>query len=147
MRDSNKPLRIAYVSKLSTPAIEYNGEEVPVWYVEAPPTETAKNYIVIGAIDNTDVSTKNSDDTSTTIRVTIHTHDEVMNDGDAADVIAGEVMNRIRPADHSQLDLSGSNLQIVSTDIAGDNLNDYDAEGAKKYIDRTLTFRHYIFQR
>lgn len=147
MRDSNKPLRIAYVSKLSTPAIEYNGEEVPVWYVEAPPTETAKNYIVIGAIDNNDASTKHKADTSTTIRVTIHTHNDVMNDGDAADVIGGEVMERIYPADKTQLDLSADDLQVVSTELNGDFLQDYQAEGARKYIDRILTFRHRIFQR
>lgn len=147
MRDSNRALRVAYIAKLSTPPITYNSVEVPVWYGEVPGEETANNYIVIGQIDNNDVSTKYKADTSTTIRVAIHTHNEVTNDGDAADTIAGIVMERIYPADHAQLDLSADNLQVALTELSGDFLQDYEVEGARKYIDRILTFRHHIFQR
>lgn len=147
MRDINRALRVAYVAKLTTPAIQYNSANVPVWYGEVPASETAKNYIVIGQIDNTDLSTKNSDDTNTIIRVAIHTHDEVMNDGDAVDYIAGEVLKRICQADKTQLDLSADSLQMVSTEVSGDFLQDYQTEGSRKYIDRVLTFRHSIFQK
>lgn len=147
MRDSNLPLRKAIIAKLSTPAISYNSVEVPVWYGEVPPSETAKNYIVIGAMDNNDVSNKHKNDTSTTWTATIHTHNDVMNDGDAADVIAGIVMERICPANKVNLDLSAENLQIMYTVVSGDRVEDYQAEGARKYIDRTITFRHQIFQR
>lgn len=147
MRDSNLPLRRAYIAKLSTPAITYNSSEVPVWYGEVPAEETAKSYIVIGQIDNNDISNKHKADTSTTIRVAIHTHNDVCNDGDACDTIAGIVMGRIYPVDKTQLDLSADNLQMVSTELSGDFLQDYQAEGQRKYLDRILTFRHHIFQR
>lgn len=145
MKDSNLSLRKAYVAKLTTPAIVYGGNPVPVWYGEVPSDVEEKNYIVIGQLNNNDVSTHTTNDTNTTIRVTIHTYDNKYNNGDAADAIAGEILQRISPADKSQLDLSADSLQCATTEVSNDFLQDYSVQGARKYIDRVLNFRHYIF--
>lgn len=146
MKDSNLPLRKSYILKLNTPAINYAGVDVPVWYGEVPDDIQTNNYIVINQVNNNDTSTHNSNDTSTTIRVNIHTFDNKYNNGDAADIIAGEVLKRIAPANKAQIDLSGDGLQSISTEVVNDFTQDYSAQGARKYIDRILTFRHSIFQ-
>lgn len=146
MRDTNLPLRKAYLAKLGTPAIVYDAVNVPVYFGELPPNTDPNNYIIVSNIENEDQGGKYKYDTSTTIRVAIHTFQEIAHGPTPADVIAGEVLGRIIPVDRSQLTLDDGS-QIVSTELASDFLQDYEQTGARKYIDRVLTFRHYIFQR
>lgn len=145
MRDSNLQLRKSYKTALD--GITYNAAAVPVYYRKLPSNLNPDNYIIFGQITNNDTSTKYKNDTSTTIQVKIHTKNNVSNNGDAADVIAGEVLERIYPADHTQLDLSADDLQCVSTELAGDVTQDTITIGAEEFVDRILTFRHQIFQR
>ena len=146
MRDINLALRTAYIEALTTPAISYNGNPVPVWYGEIPDGLEEENYIIIGQISNDDASCKYKNGTDTTIMVAIHTYSKRYNNGDAADYIAGEVLKRIIPADKKQIDLSASNLTCITTELDGDFTQDYSQQGVRQYIDRSLTIRHKIFQ-
>ena len=144
MRDINYPLRKAYFSAIT--GITYEGA-VPVYYLQAPDDIAPSNYIVFGGVTNNDASTKSSADTSTLMRVTIHTSKNKNNDGKAADYIAGEVLQRIYPTSQAYLDLSADNLQMVSTELVSDLVQDYGIKNSSVYIDRILIFRHKIYQR
>ena len=143
MRDVNYPLRKAYYSALT--GITYDGNTVPVYYLQAPDDIPASNYIVFGGVTNNDLSTKNSADTGSLMRVTIHTFKEKYNDGKAADFIAGEVLQRIYPNSQAALVLE-DDLQMFSTELVNDLTQDYGVRNSTVYIDRILIFRHKIYQ-
>lgn len=147
MRDSNFPLRKAYVVRLT--GISYSAATVPVYYQELPDNlnPVPNYYIILNNVSNNDASTKHKADTFTSMSVTIYTFGNKMNSGKAADFIANEVLQRIYPAGPVSLDLSADNMQCVSTELAGDNTSNISDESGRKYIDRTLIFRHRIFQR
>ena len=69
MRDVNYSLRKAYYAALT--GITYEASGVPVYYLQAPDDITASSYIVFGGVTNSDLSTKNSADTASLMRVTI----------------------------------------------------------------------------
>ena len=143
MRDVNYSLRKSYYAALT--GITYEASAVPVYYLQAPDDIAASNYIVFGGVTNSDLSTKNSADTSSLMRVTIHTFKDKYNDGKAADFIAGEVLQRIYPNSQAALVLDDS-LQMFSTELVSDLTQDYNIQNATVYIDRILIFRHKIYQ-
>ena len=144
MRDINYPLRKAYYSALT--GINYDAGGVPVYYLQAPDGITAANYIVFGGVTNNDLSTKNSADTGTLMRVTVHTFKEKYNDGKAADFIGGQILQRIYPNSQAVLTLD-DNLQMFSTELVSDIVQDYGIRNSTVYIDRIIIFRHKIYQR
>lgn len=144
MKDVNYPLRKAYFSALT--GISYLGVAVPVYYMNLPDNLNPANYIIFGGVTNNDLSTKNSADTSTLMRVTTHTIKEKSNDGKAADYIAGEILQRIYPNSQAVLDLSADGLQMFSTELVNDLTQDYSQRNAAVYVDRILLFRHKIYQ-
>jgi|SRR5690348_1654830 len=144
MRDVNYSLRKAYYTALT--GITYEASGVPVYYLQAPDDITASSYIVFGGVTNSDLSTKNSADTASLMRVTIHTFKDKYNDGKAADFIAGDVLQRIYPNAQAALILDDS-LQMFSTELVSDLTQDYNVQNASVYIDRILIFRHKIYQR
>ena len=144
MRDSNYPLRKAYITALT--GLTYNSVAVPVAYQELPNNISPANYIILNSVSSNDVSAKHLSDTSTSIQVTIHTFSDQYNSGKAADDIASLVLQAIYPNRQTHLDLSADNMQCVTTELAGDNTQDYSPQANRKYIDRILTFRHRIFQ-
>lgn len=139
MIDINYSLRIAYNAALTGIA------GVPAYYQSLPNDRSDKTYIVFRSINNTDVSTTNSSDTSTTITVEIHTWNDIVNEGLNCDQIAREVFNRIYPDRQTNLSIDGA--QIVNTQVANDVTNDFTQAGGRGYISRFITFRHFIFQR
>ena len=145
MIDPNYPTRKAVYSLLT--GITYNSVAVPVYYLEAPTTNTAANYIVINGISGNDLRNMNKNATSNLFSVTIYTHQLNTNAGLAKDVIASEVLTRIYPTPSATLDLSADNLQNTLIELSGDREDDYMIRGAEKYIDRTLTFRFHIHQK
>jgi len=144
MRDVNYPLRVAYNSALSV--LKYNDVPIPVFYQKAPDNIEDENYIVFGGITNNDTSSQYKADTSTSMRVTIHTFKEKYNDGAAADAIAGLVLMAIYPDRQTALELT-DNLQCVTTKLSGDFTQNYNINNTREYVDRVLTFQHSIFHR
>lgn len=145
MKDVNFPLRKSYFSKLN--GLVYNGTPIKAFYQKAPSNITDANYIVFGGINSNDVSGKSKADTDTTIRVSIHTHKDGMNDGAAADAIAGLVLNAIYSTPTSVLDITSDGLQCVTTSLSGDITLDYAIFNTREKIDRILTFNHRIFHK
>lgn len=143
MKDVNYPLRKAYYSLLS--GITYNSVAVPVYYQKCPNDIAAANYIVFGGVSSNDLSSKYKADTETTIRVTVHTHQQIYNSGEAADSIAGSILLAIYPDPQTKPDLSADSLQLVDTLLANDFTLDYNLFNTREYVDRILTFRHRIF--
>lgn len=141
MIDVNYPLRKAYYEKLST--ITYLGVPVPVYYKYIPDNVEPGNYIVFTPVVSVDRSTTNSNDTSTSMRVTVHTVSEKANSGKAADLIANEVLQKIHQRPST---LSPTGLNVVTTELVDDRPNDYGLINNKVYMDRILTFRHNIYQ-
>lgn len=145
MRDSSYPLRKAYITALGS--LTYNSADVPVYYQEAPDTETAENYVVINSVNHNDGSGKHLSETESSVTLTIHTFDSKYNSGKAADDIASLILTAIYPNRQTNLDLSADSMQCIKTVLASDNIQDYAVEADRKYVDRTLIFRHTIFQR
>lgn len=142
MTDSNLPLRKAYLLALS--GITFNSLAVPVFYGEAPATNAAVNYIVFGQITSNDASTKNSSDTSTSIQVGIHTFSEKTNSGDAADLIAAQVLTALYPNKQARLTITA--MQCVTTEMVNDVVQEFNPQGDRKYVSRFITFRHNVYQ-
>ena len=140
MRDINYDLRKAYFSELS--GITYEGNSVAVYYNRIPDTYSTDLVIVFSGIQNSDLSTKNSDDTDTTINVSVITDGIKYNSGAACDYIAGQVMERIV---NKSLDMG--NNQMVTSTLNNDITQDFTIDGSIERVERILTFRHMIFQR
>lgn len=145
MKDVNYPLRKAYVAALA--GITYNSVAIGVYYPEIPESLDPLVAIVLSSVSNNDVSTKESADTSTSIQVTIRTYNTKYNDGRAADTIGGTILTRIYPNKQAVLDLSSDGLQMVSTELVQDFVQDYGIQNDRKYIDRIMVFKHWIYHR
>ena len=143
MLDVNYPLRKAYFAALS--GITYGGVAVPVYYDALPEDESPVNYIIFSGLTHNDDSTKDSDDTVSLMKVTIHTSNNKYNDGKAADIIGGIVYQRIYPDSHTNLNLSADGLQVTGTSFSNDFTNDYVINKTIVYVDRTIIFRHKIY--
>lgn len=144
MIDAKLPLRKAYMAKLA--GITYNSVAVPVYYQYIPDLDPMPaNYIIFGNITDNDQSTINSQDSLITMQVKIHTWSVKDNDGDAADLIASEVLARIYPINGPNIDLRAEGLDLHSTKKVNDFTEDWTVDNQKVYIDRTLQFSHNIF--
>lgn len=145
MIDVNIPLRKAYFTALS--GITYNSVAVPVYYSYLPDDIEPDNYILFGSVTNNNAGTITTQDTASTMRVTVHTKANKSNDGNAADVIGGEVLQRVLATPSFNLDLPvGTPLQITGTMLESDITQDWSLQTSKIYIDRIFIFRHTIFQ-
>jgi len=136
MKDINYPLRKAYFAALQATGL-------PVYYQQLPNNINPENYIVFRSINSNDASTKNSSDTLTTITVEIHTLKDIMNPGLDADNIAGQVYTYIYAI--SQFVLAMDAMQMVSTEMSNDTVQNFQLNNQQAYISRFITFRHNIF--
>lgn len=139
MRDINYDLRKTYFSELS--GITYEGNSVSVYYNRIPDNYSTDLVIVFSGIQNSDLSTKNSDDTDTTINVSVITDGIKYNSGAACDYIAGQVLERIV---NKKLDMG--NNQMVTSTLNNDISQDFTIDGSIERVERILTIRHQIFQ-
>ena len=136
MRDINYPLRKAYYAALQATGL-------PVYYQSLPNNINPENYIVFRSINSNDASTKNSSDTSTTITVEIHTLKDIMNPGIDADNIAGDVYTYIYAISNFVLPMD--EMQMVSTELSNDTVQNFQLNNQQAYISRFITFRHNVF--
>jgi hypothetical protein len=143
MKDVNYPLRTAY--KIALQGIVYDSDPVAIYAGEAPPNNEQKYYIVFGSITNNDISTKQTSDTQTQIRVTIFTRADGSNSGKAVDFIAGQVFEKVY--DVPTFNLSVSGFQVIDTKLASDNTQEWENNAQLKLVDRTLVFSHNIFHK
>ena len=145
MKSVNYALRKAYVAALAP--VNVDSVNVPVYYLTAPDSYTGNFYITLNSVSNADDSTKNSSDTNTSMQVQIHTWSDSYNAGQFADVIAGQVFEYIYPNSQAVLDLSGDGVQMVSTKLDQDLVNEMDGLGNRMFVTRILTFSHNIFHK
>lgn len=143
MLSPNLALRKAYYGVLSN--ITYQGSPVKVFWNQLPTSIEPGIYIIFSGIRNTDDSNKGASVTSTSVNVSIYTNSMKYNDGVAVEVVANEVLNRIykNPQFHLYID---SFFHVVTTQLTGDNTQDFSQVNQNVYIDRILTFTHTIFQ-
>ena len=139
MIDLNYSLRIAYFSALS------GITGCPVFYGSVPPEINPDISIVFRSITSNDASTVNSSDTITNITVDIHTWTDGQNRGLNADTLATEVFNRLYANSQFTLPIDGG--QIVSTKLVTDITQEPVRVGNRTYQDRSITFKHFIYQR
>jgi len=144
MIDVNTPLRKAYKTALT--GISYNSVAIPVYHSYLPDNLSPDNYIIFGNVVNNNASTLNSQDTSSSMRVTIYTTGNRNNSGDAADYIAGKVLERIYASPAFNIAIDGP-FQITGTTLESDTTQDYGLSANKIYIDRILIFKHSILQK
>lgn len=138
MTDVNYSLRTAYFAALNAVLGGIN-----VYSQMMPRDKDDDEYLVVRSITSNDVSTKSSDDTSTTVTVEIHTHKPGTNSERRAEEIAALVYTAIRPYATFNLLLNG--MQCLVTTIQSDATNDFNISTSNVYIDRFITFRHLIF--
>jgi len=144
MIDVNGPLKKAYKTALT--GIVYNTVAIPVYANYLPDNITAENYIVFGPVTNNSIGTLNSQDTSSLMRVTVYSTGNRNNNGDAADYIAGKVIERIHPTQSFAITIDGA-FQITATSLESDTTQDYGVNANKIFIDRILIFKHSILQK
>ena len=143
MRSTSFAIRKATVSALT--GITYDSVTVPVFYMEAPPSNTSKNYIIIEGLSSFDESTKSTSEVDTDLRLTIHTFSDNMNSGQAADSIASSILQAIYPNKQTRLNLSADSMQCSNCRLQSDNTQEYSIQGTRKYITRTITFALKVF--
>jgi hypothetical protein len=144
MKDCNFPLQKVYNAMLS--GIMYDSVAVPAYFKSLPDNISPNNYIIFDHVSNADNSTINTADSASSVRVTIHTFDNKYNTGKAANNIGGQVLQIIYPNSQAILDLNADNLQMYSTELVTDIMQDYN-QASRVYLDRILIFRHRIFHR
>lgn len=144
MKDVNYKLRKAYNTALT--GLTVNSIAIPVYYLQAPESETGANYIIMNNVANVDEGTKNSADTNTSMQLQVTTWAEGANPGKMADDIAGAVFGIIYPTSQSVLDMTADGVQMVSTFLTDDRVIN-DRFGDREFVARILTFRHNIFHR
>lgn len=142
MVDAVYPIQKAYKSLLST--INYNGD-VPVYYQYIPDGMETPNYIIFGAITDSDRSTMNTQDSLISIQVKIHTWADKYNDGKAVAMIAKQVLQLIYPLNGPNIDLSADGLQLHSTKKVNDFTENWTIQNQRVYVDRTIIFSHNIY--
>lgn len=144
MKSVNYALRKAYITGLN--GLTVNGQAVPVYYLQAPESSTAANYIILTEVTNVDESTKNSSDTNTSMQLRIETWAEGGNAGKMADDIADAVYAIIYPNSQAVLNLVADGFQMVSTKVTDDRVIDGEF-GNRDFVTRVITFRHYIYHK
>ena len=145
MKDVNYILRKAYVAALN--GLTVGVTTVETYYLTLPQELDADAYILLVSPSNVDNSTFSSSDTKTSIQVQIHTKSTIANAGKIADDIAHEVYSRIYPQSNSNLDLSADGVQLVSTNMENDIVQDYGEFGQDSFVSRIITFSHQIFHK
>lgn len=138
MKDVNLAIRKAYYAALTATGL-------PVFYGEAPDNITDPVYIVFSAINSSDASTFNSDDTNTTVQVKIHTWANKYNPGTSGASAADEVFQRVYPNRAFNLDLTADGFQMLNTTVSNDFEEPLGMLAGRKYLDRTIIFSHKIF--
>ncbi len=144
MKDLNFPLRKAYIAALDG-ELSFDGDNVPVYYQQAPDVEESALYVILSGHSNTATGTFSTQDNAALFTVTIHSFGEKYSNGQAVDDVTGQIMGIIFPNSQAVLDLSADDLQMTGMELVSDNVQDFESNGTKIYIDRILIFRHSIF--
>lgn len=144
MLSNNLSLRKAYYALLNT--IEYSGVPVPVFWGQLPTSMSPGVYIIFGQIRNNDQSNKSSSVTSTNVTVSVYTNSFKYNDGQAVEVVANEVLNRIYDTPQFNISLAETFFQVIATKLSSDTTQDFSQDKQNCYVDRTMIFNHTIFQ-
>jgi hypothetical protein len=142
MKDVNLPLRKAYYTMLT--GIIYNSASIPVYYAFKPADKVHPYWVIFGNITTVDESTMNSQGVAKSVQVTVHTEGVAVNDGVAADEIAGKILEAIKSTPQSGLIMNETGLQMVSTEVTGDRTENWGEVGQYVLIDRVLTFTNSI---
>jgi hypothetical protein len=145
MKDVNYPIRKAYNTALA--GVSYNSVAVETFYQFLPDGIHPDLYIVIDSISNNNAGTINSQETRTSVTVTVHSFGEKYSNGQAVDDVAGQVLAAINPSPSGVLDLSDDDLQMAGTTLQADNTQTFSSQGNRIYIDRVLIFEHHIYQK
>ena len=113
MKDVNYKLRKSYNTALT--GLTVNSIAIPVYYLQAPESETGANYIIMNNVANVDEGSFSKTNTQTSMQLQVTTWAEGANAGKMADDIAGAVFGIIYPTPQSVLDMSADEVQMVGT--------------------------------
>ena len=142
MKDVNYKLRKAYNTALT--GLTVNATAIPAYYLQAPESETAANYIIMQGVANVDDGNFASTNTLTSMQLQIVTFANGANSGKMADDIAGAVFGIIYPTPKSVLDMTADGVQMVGTLLTDDRIIN-ERYGDREFVTRIITFRHNIF--
>lgn len=145
MRDVNGPIRKKYFEILNG-ALVYNSVVIPVYNKYLPNTISAPYYLVIDTISNSNIPTKTSHITNTSVQFSIITKDTTANSGKAVDSIADQIYQIIYPYPNSKISLE-PDFQVVFMEPVNDNSQTALQTNTAIYINRFITFAHRIYHR
>lgn len=137
MRDVNNPLIKAYYDAILP--LGY-----PVYEGEEPDNTTAEMYIVISDVSSNDTSTKSSSDVNAQIQVTINSRKVKYNNSKDLNIVAGEVLEAIKPTSNSVLNLSASGMEMLNLTHT-DRTQNYGKLAGSVFISRQIIFTQDIF--
>lgn len=138
MRDINSAIYQAYYEVINT-------LNIPIYEGEEPDNVKDKIYCVISDAISTEKSTDNSSDVNLTIQITIHSWEYKYNNTKNCNLVAGQILEAIKPNSNSVLDLSLYGLQMLNLSVQTDRTDRYGELSGRVYISRILIFKQDIF--
>lgn len=138
MKDINNPLIKAYYDAISP--LGY-----PVYEGEEPDNELSKIYVVISDVSSSDVSTKNSTDSTAQIQITVNSWEAKYNNSKQLNTVCGNILTAVKPNQNAVLDLSGSGMQMLNLSVINDRVQSYGKLAGRVYISRQIIFKQDIF--
>jgi hypothetical protein len=141
MRDINLALRKAYFAALLPIRIE----NIPTHYGYLPEGVNLENYVIFSHVSNVDSSTLSSSDNTHIMQLAIHTSNKLGNTGENCDTIANKIFEIFYFNTQAKLDLSGDNLQMLSTELYSDQTQDFNDNSGNIFNTRILQFKHEVY--
>lgn len=145
-KDINTPLRKAYVDLIE--GLTYNGSSVAAYDGMAPDSASMNKteFLFCEVKDQTmndSVRTKSELSYSATIMVNIYNGYLGGGGRKKVDDIAAMIFNTVLTVSGNGINLSGSNLKVVTTSVAMDVSNTFSTKSHKVWV-RSIRFRHHI---
>lgn len=129
MRDINYEIEVAYNQALSSLPI-------PVFNTTLPDEENPENYIIFQVLNNTDQSTKNSDDTDITVQISIYTTAD-SNNPNSVNSITNQVIDTMLNHKHIS-------PIMLDTRLTSDVSNTISFSANIRFEERILQFTHSV---
>jgi hypothetical protein len=141
MKDINLALRKAYYKAMEP----IRNENIPVHYGYLPENVNLESYIIFSHVSNVDSSTKSSSDNTHIMQIAIHTANKLGNTGFDCDTLANKIFEIFYNTTQAKLDLSASNLQMLSTELYSDQTQDFNDSAGNTFNTRILQFKHEVY--
>lgn len=142
MRDINYPLRASYYNLLAG-NLTLGTTVIPFYSFQPPDGEVPDTYVLITSVSNSGFNDDVTNYTNTQVVLMICTRRFKNNSGADADNLAGQIFSLIYPSPQLEK-VTALGSQVLNTTLIGDITIPNLTDGAKRILNRILTFQHII---